>query len=1233
MTNENLVYTGTIETNVNKKMTIAFTNNDFYYDGKNIVITIKDKTGEASATKDYFYTFNAQASGLARRYSGSTEYNMTELSTNGPKGSTSNNINILEITYVIGGTKPSPTFTGSYAYPSNNATGIFNPYLKFYAENKTHYKVLLSTSEDFSANVTYVAGSATTWVESPASVKEVSTANISGLTYSPATKYYWKVIASNGGGAGDPTAEIVYNFTTKEVTTNPGAVTNMLPVNGATDLLNPELTWTYGDNTVDYQVIVDNEVKVDWTNIGYATTGSYQTSGLSSGEHTWRIDAKNSVATTTGTEYSFTVASLPDNVTPNSPAHNATNVTNKAVTFTFADNTSEYRILYNDGSGWTYVVGNATTWETVDNNTETFNMPSFSYGKTYQWAVDVKNTSGNRSKYDGGEEIAIYSFTTASHFAENTAPQNNAIVAEYPTLAWNYHFNPEKQYQYQILTGTNPDNLTAVTESEWLSAEGTGGSYNITANNITNGTKNYWQVNVKDENETEIKGDVWSFDIYLAPQNVQATPEKIFPNNEGYGSTAIQWNMMSNVSGYNVYLNNEIQNNNIISTNYYTINNLSYNMVPGHSIYVEAVYGNDNKQKSNPVNVKVTGLGEFRATVKGYNSDPLENTTITLTCTQDEFEGNANNKVYTFTTDEDGVCSGDIFYGTYNVRVSKDGYNDYTGTITISSNIQQFELDVTLNSNAMYDVIVEDITLDNVTIYLANDELWGEGASGGNFVVYVYNANDELVYEGTTYWFSAQYTKNKYEFNWSNWDVFPNGSYKFRVSNVGSSIANMSDVVVKNFDVFEGTENDRSWYTANNWRSKQVPGDNNANVYVLAPLTILQNENITVETLTILGNAGRKGKIDIYGSLNANNVYNQGGLKLYDGGQLRQNNTNLEGEFVMGIANPTGEWNNSENTTGWQFISSPFTNAPISHFTNNIEGNYDLYKFDGTKADAQWVNQKDENNVEENAFETQFVKGRGYLASYETETTATLSGIMNAEKSTSWSFGTLYNENNHMAKFHLLGNPFTFNMKLSNFIWNNNVVEGVAIVNSNGGYKYSTVAEDEIATIPVGDGFFIKATGDSPSIIYSEGRGSKRGEIAKSINVIATSKAGNDNVVICFSGEKDGFDKLQNFNREIANIYVENNGSRYGIYNCDENTTEVELSFSASQMGTYSISFDINGDFENVVLVDRLTGIETNMLIEDEYTFVATSKDNAKRFFIRLEDNSQEPTTHHQYAA
>ena len=65
-------------------------------------------------------------------------------------------------------------------------------------------------------------------------------------------------------------------------------------------------------------------------------------------------------------------------------------------------------------------------------------------------------------------------------------------------------------------------------------------------------------------------------------------------------------------------------------------------------------------------------------------------------------------------------------------------------------------------------------------------------------------------------------------------------------------------------------------------------------------------------------------------------------------------------------------------------------------------------------------------------------------------------------------------------------------------------------------------------------------------------------------------------------------------------------------------------------MGNYSISLDLNGKFETVTLVDRFTGIETDMLIEDEYNFTATSNESHERFIIRL-GNGQQPTADSQF--
>ena len=251
-------------------------------------------------------------------------------------------------------------------------------------------------------------------------------------------------------------------------------------------------------------------------------------------------------------------------------------------------------------------------------------------------------------------------------------------------------------------------------------------------------------------------------------------------------------------------------------------------------------------------------------------------------------------------------------------------------------------------------------------------------------------------------------------------------------------------------------------------------------------------------------------------------------------------------------------------------------------------------------------------------FEETFVSGVGYIASYETEETATLSGNLYNEDN--FTFKVFYNAEKDLANFHLLGNPFTFNMDWSK-AQATGLATGYAVVNNEGGYDYLTTG-----TINVGDGFFVKAIAEAPTFSYDHKnvpvvtRNSKH---SNNINIIASGKAGKDNVVVNFAGKAEGFNKLQNFNDAIATVYVSENGKHYGIANVDENTTEVALNFNAKEMGNYSISLDVNGKFEAVTLVDRFTGVETNMLLEDEYTFTATSNDSHNRFVVRLAQGSQ----------
>ena len=260
------------------------------------------------------------------------------------------------------------------------------------------------------------------------------------------------------------------------------------------------------------------------------------------------------------------------------------------------------------------------------------------------------------------------------------------------------------------------------------------------------------------------------------------------------------------------------------------------------------------------------------------------------------------------------------------------------------------------------------------------------------------------------------------------------------------------------------------------------------------------------------------------------------------------------------------------------------------------------------------------------SFEDKFAQGVGYLASYEIAATVALNGELNPKTNKTWG-QYYYNAEKDLANLRLLGNPFTFNMDMSK-LSSYGMATGYAVVNENGEYEYKT---DGI--VNVGDGFFVKVAADYATLTYDHSyvapvlRGSEK---ANSINVIASGKAGKDNVVVNFAGQAEGFNKLQNFNDAIATVYVTENGKNYGIANVDENTTEVALNFDAKEMGSYTISLDVNGEFETVTLVDRFTGIETNMLLEDEYNFTATSNDSHNRFVIRLA-NGQEPTANSQF--
>lgn len=595
--------------------------------------------------------------------------------------------------------------------------------------------------------------------------------------------------------------------------------------------------------------------------------------------------------------------------------------------------------------------------------------------------------------------------------------------------------------------------------------------------------------------------------------------------------------------------------------------------------------------------------------------------------------------------------------------------------------------------------------------------------------------------------------------------LFPKGTYYVVPAAETEFTFTLSKRNVEEGIIFTGTGD---WKTATNWNINAVPQPTD-DVIIRGDAVV--NDNVEINSIFIENDAtltiASTGVLEVTEGI-TNKIHSA--FVIEDGGQLYQNAADVAATFNMNINNPA-TWgpDGSNHTQGWQFIASPFLDADMLNYVTPVNGDYDLYKYDGTQ-DLEWVNYKlhhDEfshdfadgmqgwtvldansdgfswsynngagndgaagylscvlrqgktndylvspklintypesklrfwiknasditttnevevwlsadkaatptsendfvtkvaavevtnawqqvelllepyadqddrdfmeywiairstssasNNTEvlidklelanydePNPYETEFVLGRGYMASYEKDGTASLQGTLNYENT--FNYKVAFSDAKRWENFYLIGNPFTYNINWTNFA-HSNIVNGFAVVDNDGSYVYDVNAE-----IKVGDGIMIQTTGANPTISVAK---DTRNEVADYINVVASGSEGDDNFIVSLSGDEyEGFKKLENFNENISQVYVSEYGTHYGIVNRDADVEEIEFCFDVKKMGYYTISVTPNGDFSSVILYDRVEDVETEMLTGGGYRFMAqNANDNYDRFVLKL---------------
>ena len=322
----------------------------------------------------------------------------------------------------------------------------------------------------------------------------------------------------------------------------------------------------------------------------------------------------------------------------------------------------------------------------------------------------------------------------------------------------------------------------------------------------------------------------------------------------------------------------------------------------------------------------------------------------------------------------------------------------------------------------------------------------------------------------------------------------------------------------------------------------------------------------------------------------AGDVFVNGNVEL-NGGQIYHTQT------IYGVAKKSFKGGQSY----WGTISTPIANAVIPEAT---AGTHDLYRYDEVEQEWEYYTDADGPGY------TKLELGRGYLYANTHDVTVELKGAFNVSDV---QFPLSYTESNVLAGFNMIGNPFSHNITNANMIPDVELAGGFYEISANGGF----VAKTSGSAIAPMESVLVKATAPGTLVINPIAM-SKRNTADNGVIAINVSNSNYNDVAYVSFNEGVGLDKIEHRNAEIPIVFIPVKNKNYAIAMMEQDITEIPVSFKAATMGEYTIGAEAqNCEYAMMTLVDRFTGVETNLLIED-YTFIAKSNDSAERFIIKL---------------
>jgi len=553
------------------------------------------------------------------------------------------------------------------------------------------------------------------------------------------------------------------------------------------------------------------------------------------------------------------------------------------------------------------------------------------------------------------------------------------------------------------------------------------------------------------------------------------------------------------------------------------------------------------------------------------------------------------------------VVTGDVtLYAVYAIEKNGDfekitqPLDDYSGTYLI----------VNEENNAAFNGSLEelDVVLNNIEVDISGNMILSNSET--NAAVFTISRTNEGYSIRSSSGYYIGRSANSSGLNASQTTVYDNA---IDIDSVGNAVVTASNTMVLRFN--SSTNQKRFRYYAGTQKPIQLykRGVYSARCYctsidiITSPLSITTNTEWNNPTslanvVTVSDNAILSGTM--IGNKDAD-------LLILDGGQV-DCNEGVFGTLVKEI-DASSEWGTEYLATdGWYGISSPIVGnveaTAVSGLLTNGSNDYDLYLYSEPK--SSWLNYKNE----ENNF-TALDSGEGYIYASKDGTTLGFRGELNTNdivRNISYS-----SENELFKGFNLLGNPFPKSISLAN-------VEGADF----SGYYLATDAGaweahvGKLGEIKAGEAFLVQ-TDEAKSVVIRKDEVKTRDD--KAYHNLITIKVENDkyedfvHAILMSSPEsRSEMSKFPHQNDAIPSLSI--NDKAIAVFDGDVNDFVVSLEVATT--GIYKISLDVDEITKNEIsylhLVDRQTGCDIDMLVEEYYEFIGSPVDEKDRFLIRL---------------